>query len=118
MAFPYVPAFLALLAVYLVYSAWAGLDSRIPIAGGLLLLLATAIVAAGGATAVANSLSDFVFFLIVGGVILLFVDHVRASQRDRRERPGGSGLDGRHPDPSEASQERKGSTEKSLERSE
>ena len=39
MTFPYVAAFLVLLLAYMVYSQWARLDSRYPIAAALLLLV-------------------------------------------------------------------------------
>ncbi|MGI0070885.1 MAG: hypothetical protein ACRECT_02255 [Thermoplasmata archaeon] len=77
MAFPYVLAFLVILLVYMVYSEWAGLDSRWLVASALVLLVATAVVDAAGATNLANTLAEFVFFLLAGGVVLLLIDHVR-----------------------------------------
>ena len=44
MGFPYDAAFLALLAVYLVYSVWQHLDPRFPILAALILLVVTALV--------------------------------------------------------------------------
>ncbi len=93
MAFPYVLAFLGLLGVYMVYSEWARLDSRYLVAGALVLLVVTALVDAAGATAAANTLAEFVFFLLAAGVVLLLVDHVRdaspapPSSRARRRNP-------------------------------
>ncbi len=77
MTFPYTDLFLGLLGAYMVYSAWAHLDSRYLIAGALVLLVAAAVVDAAGATAAANTLAVYVFFLLAGGVVLLLVDHVR-----------------------------------------
>ena len=82
---PYSVVFLALLVAYLVYSAWARLDPRYPVAAALLLLVATAVVDALGAVGTANALAGYVFFLLAGGVVLLLVDHVRG--RDRADRP-------------------------------
>ncbi|HYA58571.1 MAG TPA: hypothetical protein VEH57_08975 [Thermoplasmata archaeon] len=77
MGFPYVPVFLGLLLIYMVYSEWVRLDSRYLIGAALLLLAVTAVVDALGATGTANLLAEFVFFLLGGGVVLLLVDHVR-----------------------------------------
>ncbi len=79
-AFPYVPAFLALLLAYMVYSQWARLDSRYPIAAALLLLVGTAIVDASGAVGAADTLAEFVFFLLAAGVVLLLLDHARGAR--------------------------------------
>ncbi len=79
MAFPYVPAFLALLVVYMAYSEWARLDSRYLIASALVLLVATALVDAAGATDLANTLAEFVFFLLAAGVVGVLLDHQRAA---------------------------------------
>ncbi len=81
MTLPYTDLFLGLLAAYMVYSAWARLDSRYLIAGALVLLVAAAVVDAAGATAVANTLAVYVFLLLAGGVVLLLVDHVREERR-------------------------------------
>lgn len=81
MSFPYVESFLALLVAYMGYSVWAGLDARYPIAAALALLVATAIVDASGNTAAANTLAEYVFFLLGAGVVLLLIDHVRDSRR-------------------------------------
>jgi hypothetical protein len=116
--FPFYLAFLALLAAFMIYAAWAGLDPRILIGGGLLLLLVSALLFAGGATGVADTLSSFVFFLIAGGAVLLLVDHVRRRGFRGRGRSDDSGLRGWHADPSETTQERQGPAEQSLERSE
>ena len=87
MSLPYTDIFLGLLGAYMVYSAWARLDSRYLIAGALVLLVAAAAVDASGATGAANTLAVYVFFLLAGGVVLLLVDHVRG---DRRAVPAGS----------------------------
>ncbi len=77
MAFPSTEVFLGLLVGYMVYSVWARLDARYPIAAALVLLVATAVVDALGSTASANTLAEFVFFLLGAGVVLLLIDHVR-----------------------------------------
>ncbi|MGA7860414.1 MAG: hypothetical protein WCB19_00970 [Thermoplasmata archaeon] len=81
MTLPYTALFLGLLGAYMVYSAWARLDSRYLIAGALVLLVAAAVVDAAGATGAANTLAVYVFFLLAGGVLLLLVDHVREERR-------------------------------------
>ncbi|MGA7922593.1 MAG: hypothetical protein WCA77_01270 [Thermoplasmata archaeon] len=91
MGFPYDAAFLALLAVYLVYSVWQHLDPRFPILAALILLVVTALVDAAGAGAEANTLAVFVFFLLAGGVLLLLIDSVRprpSADVRTRESPG------------------------------
>ncbi len=82
MSFPYVDVFLALLVVYMGYSVWSGLDSRYPIAAALVLLVVTAVIDATGNVAVANTLAEYVFFLLGAGVVLLLIDHVRDSRRE------------------------------------
>jgi hypothetical protein len=79
-SFPYVELFLGLLVAYMGYSLWAGLDSRYPIAAALVLLVVTAVVDAAGNTAAANTLAEYVFFLLGAGVLLLLIDHVRAGR--------------------------------------
>ena len=90
MAVPYTLLFLPLLGAYMVYSEWARLDSRYPIGAALLLLVATAVTDAAGAVAAADTLAEYVFFLLAAGVVLLLVDHVRS---DRAQAQAGS--DGR-----------------------
>ena len=79
--FPFTVVFLVLLLVYMVYSEWAGLDSRYPIAAGLGLFVVTFFVSAAGAADLANTLAVFVFLLVAGGVVLLMVDYVREGRR-------------------------------------
>jgi hypothetical protein len=113
-AFPFVPAFLLVLLTYMGYSEWARLDSRYLIVGALGLLLVTAVVDAAGATDRANTLAEFVFLLLAGGVVLLLVDHLR----DRPPAPPGrgwfSGLRTGKPDPSDAPQEQQRPADQSL----
>ncbi len=111
MAFPFVPIFLALLLLYMVYSAWVRLDSRYLVAGALVLLIATAVVDAAGATAAANTLAEFVFFLLAGGVVLLLVDHVRDTRRPGRS---GSAPGAGDPDAPDGPQQRERPTEEAL----
>jgi hypothetical protein len=83
-SFPFTEVFLVLLVAYMAYSVWAGLDARYPIAAALLLLVVTAVVDALGSSGTANTLAEFVFFLLGAGVLLLLIDHVR----ERRAPPG------------------------------
>lgn len=106
---PYTYVFGALLLIYMVYSQWAGLDSRYPIAAALVLLVGAAIVDASGASAVANTLSVFVFLLLAAGVVLLLADHVRASRRAAR-----SGADATAAQPPEAAEEVQATSEDPL----
>ena len=106
MTFPYTAGFLILLVAYLAYSEWAGLDSRYLIAGALALLVATALVDAAGSTDLANTLAEFVFFLLAGGVVLLLVDHVRERPEGRNDSRWGSAPRTWDPDPTDATQER------------
>ncbi len=115
MTFPFVPVFLGVLLVYMVYSEWARLDSRYLVAAALVLLVATAIVDAAGATAAANTLAEFVFFLLAAGVVLLLVDHVRDRPRGGEETVGGSGPGSRHSDPAETAQQWEGTADEALE---
>ena len=111
MTFPYVPTFLALLLVYMVYSAWARLDARYPVVAGVVLLVITAGVDASGATDTANLLAEFVFFLIGAGVVLLLVDHARArfgAASGRGQAPVG--------EPSEPAEERQRPADELLDR--
>jgi hypothetical protein len=112
--FPYIPVFLALLLAYMVYSQWARLDSRYPIAAALVLLVATAGVDAAGATATANTLAEFVFFLLAAGIVLLLLDHARSA----RPRPAGSAVAAGDSQPADPPHERQGPTEEALDRPE
>jgi peptidoglycan/LPS O-acetylase OafA/YrhL len=115
--FPYVPAFLLLLAAYMVYSEWARLDSRYLIAGALVLLVATALVDAAGSTDLANTLAEFVFFLLAGGVLLLLVDHLRGEPREGDRSAWSSGPRPWHPHTPEAPQEVQAAPDQTFERS-
>ena len=106
---PYTAIFLGLLVAYLAYSVWARLDGRYPIAAALALLVATAVVDAAGDTSAANSLAEFVFFLLAGGVVLLLIEHVRARRTLEGSSPSGSGAP--QSPAAEATEERKGSSE-------
>jgi hypothetical protein len=74
---PYVPVFLALLLVYAVYSAWARLDPRLPLAAALVLLVATGAIDAAGDPAAANVLAELVLALLAVGIVLVLVDRMR-----------------------------------------
>ncbi|MGB7123555.1 MAG: hypothetical protein WBE40_01690 [Thermoplasmata archaeon] len=118
MAFPYVAAFLILLLAYMTYSEWAGLDSRYPIGAALGLLVVTAAADATGSAALANTLAEFVFFLLAGGVVLLLVDYARdrrpsASAPERR-----LGLRPWSPQSTEATDEWQRTTDQTLDRPE
>ncbi|MFY9717558.1 MAG: hypothetical protein WAK40_06460 [Thermoplasmata archaeon] len=80
---PYSLVFLALLAAYMVYSEWAGFDSRYVVGAALVLLVVAAVADAAGATGAANSFAEYVFFLLAAGVVLLLVDHVRSGRTSR-----------------------------------
>ena len=114
MTIPFVPLFLVLLAAYMICSAWARLDSRYLVAGALALLVATAVVDAGGATAAANTLAEFVFFLLAGGVVLLLIDHLRPESGERSDARPDSGPRTGEPDASEPPQPGQRSPEQSL----
>lgn len=112
--FPYLVVFVGLLLVYMGYSVWAGLDARYPIAAALVLLVATAVVDALGNTATANTLAEYVFFLLGAGVVLLLIDHVREGRRRVTAASGGSmSAEGEATQPT---QQRKGATDQSLDR--
>lgn len=93
MAVPYPEIFLALLAAYLLYSMWARLDSRYPIAMALGLLFVAALADGLGKTATANGYAEYVFFLLAGAIALLVVDHLRSETAE----PRGSGASGPGP---------------------
>jgi hypothetical protein len=77
MSFPYLAVFGILLLVYVGYSLWERLDPRYPIGAALVLLVATAITEAVGASPQADTLAEYVFLLLVGGVVLMLLDQVR-----------------------------------------
>lgn len=115
MTFPYVLVFLGVLVAYMVYSEWAELDSRYLVAGALGLLVVTAVVDAAGATGAANTLAEFVFFLLAGGVVLLLVDHVREQPRGGGGvRPAGSALRPWDPDAPDPPKEREGAADQAF----
>ncbi len=76
---PYLEIFLALFAIYLGYSAWTRLDARYPIFAALLMLVAAAVADAANAVDLANTLAEYVFCLLAGGVVLLLIEHLRTS---------------------------------------
>ncbi|HTP54207.1 MAG TPA: hypothetical protein VML94_04475 [Thermoplasmata archaeon] len=92
MTVPYSLAFLGLLGAYMVYSQWAGLDSRYPVGAALVLLVAAAVADAAGATGVANSFAEYVFFLLGAGVVLLLVDHLRDGRKNAGATPSSAGV--------------------------
>ncbi len=105
MTVPYSTVFLGLLLAYMIYSQWARLDSRLPIAAALGLLVITAIVDALGNVTIANVFAEYVFFLLAGGVVLLLADHVRESREaDRGGSPQADGPQGGSADPMEERQ--------------
>ncbi len=104
MAFPYVPTFVALLLAYLVYSAWARLDARIPIVGAIALFAAAAAADGLGNFAVAATLSEFSALLLGAGVVLLLVDRWR--ERRAGGVPGLGGPTSSNPEPADPSQDR------------
>jgi len=114
MDIPYTTIFVGLLVAYLAYSVWARLDGRYPIGAALALLVVTAVVDAAGDVAAANSLAEFVFFLLAGGVVLLLVEHVRERpEHARSATSGGSGPEGVA---AQSPEERKGTPEQPFDR--
>lgn len=112
MAVPYTEVFVGLLLAYMAYSVWARLDGRYPIGAALALLVVTAIVDATGDTAAADTLAEFVFFLLGAGVVLLLIEHLR----ERSEAPVAATAVGSPSErvPTEAPEEGKRSTEQLL----
>jgi len=112
MDIPYTTIFVGLLLAYLVYSVWARLDGRYPIGAALVLLVVTAVVDAAGEVDAANSLAEYVFFLLAGGVVLLLIEHVRDRAGSPSANPSGSTTpEGVSP---EATEERKGPADQLL----
>jgi hypothetical protein len=74
---PFLAIFVGLLVAYLAASARSGLDSRYPILMAVVVLLAAAILAVAGYRASANTLAEYVFLLLAGGIALLAFDDVR-----------------------------------------
>lgn len=109
MDIPYATIFVGLLVAYIVYSAWARLDGRYPIGAALVLLVITAVVDAAGNVTAANTLAEYVFFLLAGGVVLLLIEHVR-DQRDAGP-PKRSDVAMAERKPTETTEERKGSAD-------
>lgn len=107
---PYTPIFVGLLLVYMGYSVWARLDGRYPIGAALALLVVTAVVDASGNVSAANTLAEFVFFLLGGGVVLLLIEHLR--EKPAADSSGGLRTEGV---PSDSAKDRKGASEQSLE---
>jgi hypothetical protein len=109
---PYTTIFVGLLVVYLVYSVWAQLDGRYPIVAALILLVVTAVVDATGNVDAANSLAEYVFFLLAGGVVLLVVEQVRSRPTAAATKPSGSVTT--EGGASQTTQEREGPTDQPL----
>jgi hypothetical protein len=76
---PYLEIFVGLLGVYLVVSAMSHLDPRYPIVAALLLLVSAGVADAANAVGLANTLAEFVFLLLGGGVVLLLVERLRGT---------------------------------------
>jgi len=114
MDIPYTTIFVALLVVYLVYSVWARLDGRYPIAAALALLVVTAVVDAVGDVNAANQLAEFVFFLLAGGVVLLLIEHVRDRPKAADSSGVASGSPSAQSGATDASEGRQGTAEHSL----
>src|SRR5208282_1598478 len=112
MDIPYSTIFVGLLLAYLVYSVWARLDGRYPIVAALVLLVVTAVVDAAGNADAANSLAEYVFFLLAGGVVLLVIEQVRA--RPAAPSAPASGSPGAKGIPAEATDEGEGTADQTL----
>lgn len=81
MAPPWDELVLPLIVAYLAYIVWTRQDGRYPIVLALILLLASAIADAAGDLSAANTLAVFVFYLLVGGVVVLLIEHVREGRQ-------------------------------------
>ncbi len=88
MAFSYTYVFVALLVAYMAYSVWARLDARYPVVGALLLLLVAGGFEAAREFHTAELLASYVVLLLGGGLILLWIEHVRSGPTP--EPPSGS----------------------------
>ncbi|HUJ77735.1 MAG TPA: hypothetical protein VLX64_01875 [Thermoplasmata archaeon] len=112
---PFPLLFLALLVAYLIYSVATRLDPRYPIGGALVLLVVAAVADAAGDVAVANSVAEYVFFLLGGGVLLLLIDHLRTSRAAPSGDPSGVRTPSLGP-AGEPAHERDGAPEQPLDR--
>jgi hypothetical protein len=112
MAFPYLELFGVLLLLYMGYSFWERLDPRYPVGAALVLLVATALTEAVGATAQADTLAEYVFLLLVGGVVLMLLDRVRPALPTPPPSAGGAGV--AEQESSDATNEGKGSSQQLL----
>jgi hypothetical protein len=111
MAFPYVEVFAGLLAAYLLYSAWAPIDARYPVVAALVLLGVAGAASVANATTVADTVAEFAFLLLAGGVLLLLYTNLR----DARLAPDRSvGRPAPKGDPSERTDERQGPADHPL----
>jgi uncharacterized membrane protein YoaK (UPF0700 family) len=117
-SFPYVPVFIVLLVAYMVYSEWAGLDSRFVVVAAFVLLIVTAAAYAVGTIDLADSLAGFVVYLLAGGVVLVLVDEVRDGAPGRSRARWGSGVRSWQARSTDPSQERQGTPDQPFERSE
>lgn len=79
--------FAAVLAIYLGYSLWAGINSRYPLVMALALLVAASLLDAEGNHGVANTFAAYVLILLLGGAILLIAEYVRSPSRTRGSIP-------------------------------
>jgi hypothetical protein len=111
---PFVLAFVALLAGYVVYSLWVRLDPRWPIAAALVILVVAAVADAAQDLGTANLLAEFVVLLLGAGVLLLLVEHAR----DARATAHTSGTLTRDPESTDLAEERDRSAQQPLDRPE
>lgn len=81
MALPWDELILPLIVAYLAYIVWTRQDGRYPIVLALILLLASAVADAAGDLSAANTLAVFVFYFLVGGVVVLLIEHLREGRR-------------------------------------
>lgn len=77
MALPDYVVFIVVLSAYIWWSERAGLDSRYPFFMAIGLLVAGVLTEMSRDYAAALVLSEFVFFLIAGGIVTLIIDHLR-----------------------------------------
>ena len=72
---------LVLIAIYIIVSACSRLEPRVAIAIALALLIASAITLVLGKQDLAEQLAIYTFYLLVAGVVLLFIHHIREDSK-------------------------------------
>jgi hypothetical protein len=73
----YLILFILVVAAYVIYSAWARLDSRYLLLAVVVIPVVAAVEYGLGRTAEANTLADYFFIVLAGFIGLLVIDDVR-----------------------------------------